>query len=116
MPRARRLGSWNRTATKCSDRHRKSRKSPEGCSSGVRVQLGPAWSFAGIQAAYAAHGVATYPLSNDKTPAVKAYDRIGAPYSAQLALRFSHAKAGGFFAGRRNKLTVVDIDSPDDRL
>jgi len=73
-------------------------------------------SFADIQAAYAAYGVATYPLSENKKPAVRAYDRIGAPYSARLALRFSCATAGGFFAGQRNKLTVVDIDSPDDRL
>jgi hypothetical protein len=72
--------------------------------------------FADIQAAYAAHRIATYPLSVDKTPAVKAYDRIGAPYSAELALRWPDAKAGGFCAGARNKLTVVDIDGIDDRL
>jgi hypothetical protein len=47
---------------------------------------------------------------------VKAYDRIGAPYGGQLASRFPDAMAGGFCAGARNKLTVVDIDSTDDRL
>lgn len=49
-------------------------------------------------------------------PAVSSYKRIGAPYSRQLAMRFPDATAGGFVAGRRNKITVVDIDSPDDRL
>jgi hypothetical protein len=43
------------------------------------VSNGTAMSFADIQTAYATHRVATYPLSVDKTPAVKAYDRIGAP-------------------------------------
>jgi Primase C terminal 1 (PriCT-1)/Bifunctional DNA primase/polymerase, N-terminal len=73
-------------------------------------------SFPAIQAAYALHRVATYPLSADKTPAVRAYDRIGAPYSARLVLRFPDATAAGFCAGRRNGLTVIDIDSTDDRL
>jgi hypothetical protein len=78
--------------------------------------MGTAMSFADIQTAYAARRVVTYPLSVDKTPAVKAYNRIGAPYSAQLVSRFPNATAGGFCAGARNKLTVVDIDSPDGRL
>ncbi len=73
-------------------------------------------SFRAIQAAYAAHGVATYPLSASKTPAVRAYDRIGAPYSALLAIRFPDAPAGGFVAGGKNKIAVADIDSPDERL
>jgi hypothetical protein len=73
-------------------------------------------TFPAIQAAYAAHGVATYPLTAGKKPAVRAYDRIGAPYSAQLAMKFADATAAGFVAGRRNRLTIVDIDSTDHRL
>lgn len=73
-------------------------------------------NFPALQAAYAAHRVATYPLTADKTPAVRAYDRIGAPYSAQLALKYPEATAAGFVAGPRNRITVIDIDSPDDRL
>jgi hypothetical protein len=42
--------------------------------------MGTAMSFADIQAAYAAHRVATYPLSVDEALAAKAYDRTGAPY------------------------------------
>jgi hypothetical protein len=73
-------------------------------------------SFADIQAAYGAHRIATYPLKADKTPAVSGYGRIGAPYSAALATRFPDATAAGFLAGPRNRVTVIDIDSPDDRL
>jgi hypothetical protein len=70
-------------------------------------------AFATLQAAYAAHRIATYPLKENKTPAVRAYDRIGASYSAQLAMRFPDATAAGFVAGPRNRVTVVDIDSAD---
>jgi hypothetical protein len=73
-------------------------------------------AFATIQATYAAHNIATYPLKADKTPAVRAYSRIGGPYSAQLALDYPDAAAAGFMAGPRNRVTVVDIDSPDDCL
>jgi len=73
-------------------------------------------SFAQIQAAYGAIRVATYPLTADKVPAVRAYQRIGANYSAQLALRFPEAMAGGFCAGPHSAVTVVDIDSSDDNL
>jgi hypothetical protein len=73
-------------------------------------------AFATLQAAYAARRVATYPLKGNKTPAVRAYDRIGASYSAQLAMRFPDATAAGFVAGPRNRVTVVDIDSADARL
>ena len=73
-------------------------------------------AFATLQAAYAAHKIATYPLKENKTPAVRAYDRIGASYSAQLAVRFPDATAAGFVAGPRNRVTVVDIDFADARL
>src|SRR5262245_48277783 len=73
-------------------------------------------SFAAIQAAYAAHKVATYPLNADKTPAVKAYSHIGAPYSAQLAVKFCDAMVGGFCAGWRSRITVIDIDTTDTKL
>ncbi len=72
--------------------------------------------FPVLQAAYAVHRIATYPLKADKTPAVSGYQRIGAPYSATLAAKFPDASAAGFVAGARNRVTVVDIDSADDRL
>lgn len=72
--------------------------------------------FAAIQAAYAERGVATYPVGPDKMPAISHYTKVGAPASAQLAIKFLDLPAAGFCAGRRNRLTVVDIDSTDDRL
>jgi hypothetical protein len=73
-------------------------------------------AFMDLQRAYAEHRIATYPLTEDKTPAIRGYDRVGAKGSLQLAMKFPQALAAGFVAGRRNRLTVVDIDSPDDRL
>lgn len=73
-------------------------------------------SFARIQAAYRAIRIATYPLTADKIPAVRAYQRIGANYSARLASRFPEATAAGFCAGSHSAVTVVDIDSNDDHL
>ena len=73
-------------------------------------------SFSAIQRAYGEHGVATFPLGADKTPAVKGYQRVGANGSSQLAIKFADATSAGFCAGRRNRLTVIDIDSTDDRL
>jgi hypothetical protein len=73
-------------------------------------------SFAQLQQAYAAHGVATYPLAESKTPAIRGYAKLGLRVSGQLALKFAAATACGFVAGRRNRITVIDIDSPDDRL
>jgi hypothetical protein len=69
-----------------------------------------------IQAMYAACNVVIYPLSASKTPAVKGYNRIGANGSAMLARKFADATAAGFVAGRRNRLTVVDIYSHDNEL
>jgi Bifunctional DNA primase/polymerase, N-terminal/Primase C terminal 1 (PriCT-1) len=73
-------------------------------------------AFADLQRAYAEHRVATYPLTESKRPAIRGYDRVGPKGSQQLAMKFPTATACGFVAGHRNRLTIVDIDSPDDRL
>jgi hypothetical protein len=73
-------------------------------------------AFATLQAAYARYGVATYPVTGGKVPAVRGYGRVGLEGSRQLALKFADADAGGFVAGKRNGIVVVDIDSADDRL
>lgn len=73
-------------------------------------------AFAVLQEVYARHGVATYPLTEGKAPAVRGYQRIGAAGSCQLVMKFPMADAFGFVAGVRNRVTVVDIDSPDDHL
>ena len=73
-------------------------------------------AFVALQRAYAAHRIATYPLTQEKTPAISGYDRVGIAGSHQLAMKFPEATAAGFVAGRRNRLTVIDIDSTDERL
>lgn len=75
--------------------------------------------FAEWQPRYAEHGVATFPFVIDekgKKPAVKHYARIGLPYSGQLALDFPEAEAFAFAAGKRSKITAIDIDAPDEDL
>jgi len=73
--------------------------------------------FAEWQPRYAHEGVATFPLlieGKTKKPATKGYARTGLKGSEQLALKFPDLDAFAFMAGKRNGITVVDIDSPDD--
>ena len=48
--------------------------------------------YADWQPRYAAHGVATFPVRPDKTPAIKGYLRIGSKGSRQLAQRFAETR------------------------
>ena len=75
--------------------------------------------FAEWQPRYANEGVATFPLSiegKSKKPANKGYANTGLTGSEQLALKFPNADAFAFMAGKRSKITVVDIDAPDEDL
>lgn len=72
--------------------------------------------WASIQSDHAAHGVATYPLAESKTPAITNWQRVGARASGELVIKFPDMLAAGFNAGTRNKLTVIDADSTDERL
>jgi hypothetical protein len=75
-----------------------------------KFNLFPKW-----QAAYAEHGIATYPI-NAKAPAIRAPQKLGIAGSTKLATRFPNAKAFGFHCGPRNRITVVDVDSRDERV
>lgn len=66
------------------------------------------------QPRYAEHGVATFPV-REKRPAVNGYLRMGLPASQQLALKFANDNAFGL-ACRPNRITVVDVDTPDERV
>lgn len=66
------------------------------------------------QPRYAEHGVATFPV-REKRPAVSGYLKMGLPASEQLAIKFPNENAFGL-ACRRNRITVLDVDSPDERL
>jgi hypothetical protein len=75
--------------------------------------------FAEWQPRYAAHRIPTFPVLIDraaKRPAVKGYLKLGSDSSRQLVMRFAHFEAFGFAVGRRSGITVLDVDSPDERL
>lgn len=81
----------------------------------------PASEFARCQPDFAAHGIATFPVRvtpNGKNPAIKNYLRVGLPASARLVRdsRFANADAFGFALGARSKITVLDIDTSDERV
>ena len=72
--------------------------------------------FQTSQAQYAAHRIATFPVGMNKRPAVRGYPKIGLRASAILASKFADAPALGFMCGRRSRVTVLDIDTSDERL
>lgn len=74
--------------------------------------------FAEWQPVYAEHGIATFPVSivgKDKRPAVKGYLKLGSKVSGQLPIKFPEHDAIGL-ACRRNRITVLDVDTPDERV
>lgn len=74
-------------------------------------------TFAKWQPIYAEAGIATFPVDGHaKKPAVGNYLKGGLPASREWARKFSDASALGIACGRRNRLTVLDIDSPDEGL
>lgn len=72
--------------------------------------------FARWQPQYAAAGLATFPVTSEKSPAVSNYLRIGLPASLKLAGKFSEAEAFGFALGAKSGLTILDIDTPDEKV
>jgi primase-like protein/bifunctional DNA primase/polymerase-like protein len=72
--------------------------------------------FGRLQADYAAHGVATFPVDANKRPMVSRYNRFGLVGSSEIANKFAHAPAIGFMGGSRNGVTVLDVDTTDERV
>lgn len=71
--------------------------------------------FSEWQPRYAEHGIATFPV-RDKVPCVSNYLKMGIPASKQLAIKFPAAEGLGLACGKRTGITVLDVDSPDERL
>jgi hypothetical protein len=71
--------------------------------------------FAQWQPVYAEHNIPTFPCKPDKRPAVTNYGRFGLPASNQIASR-SDADALGFMCGKRSRITVLDVDTTDERI
>jgi Primase C terminal 1 (PriCT-1) len=71
--------------------------------------------FAEWQPRYAKYRVATFPVENKK-PRISHWQKVGLPASAQLAMKFADADAFGFQCGKFNRITLIDIDSRDERI
>jgi hypothetical protein len=71
--------------------------------------------FAEWQPRYAKHRIATFPVEN-KRPCVRHWQKMGLRASSQLAMKFADADAFGFQCGKVNRITLVDIDSRDERI
>jgi hypothetical protein len=71
------------------------------------------------QEEYADRKISTFPIAMEdgaKKPLVRHYDKIGLAASAKMADRFRNASMLGFMAGKRSRLTVLDIDTPNESL
>jgi Bifunctional DNA primase/polymerase, N-terminal len=69
--------------------------------------------FAKYQPRYAEHNVITFPVSPDKKPAIKHWQKVGLEGSAKLAAKFSDVDSFGFPLGPRSGLTILDVDTKD---
>ena len=58
----------------------------------------------------------TFPLGEQKKPAVKQWGKIGLPASASLATRFTESHGLAFVTDQRNGVAIVDVDSVDERV
>ena len=67
--------------------------------------------FAKYQPRYAEQNVITFPVSPDKKPAIKNWQRVGLEGSAKLAEKFSEVDTFGFPLGPRSGLTILDVDT-----
>src|SRR6516164_1981247 len=72
--------------------------------------------FSAWQPRYAEQNVVTFPVGDDKKPAVKNWQRLGPKGSAQLANKFTDADAFGFPLGPRSGVTILDVDTRDERV
>src|SRR5262249_41103523 len=73
-------------------------------------------TFSEWQPIYAERGITLIPCGPNKAPLVKNPQKFGRDASAVLAGKFSDAGAFGYYCGRRNGITVLDVDTTDERV
>jgi hypothetical protein len=76
-------------------------------------------SFRNWQPEYAAHNIPTFPVQIEpdrKKPMVSNYCRFGIPASTGISRKYPDATAIGFMAGKRSRLTILDVDTTDERV
>lgn len=71
--------------------------------------------FAEWQPRYAERGLATFPV-REKRPAVRGYLKLGLATSSLLAEKFSNADAFGFAVGKCSNITILDVDTTDEKI
>jgi len=72
--------------------------------------------FSTWQPRYAEHGIATFPTGEAKKPSIRGWQKVGLKGSAELANKFGDADALGYITGRRSNVTVVDVDTADEKI
>jgi hypothetical protein len=75
--------------------------------------------FSRWQPEYAARGIATFPVEivdGRKKPMLTNWHKIGLRGSTELAGKFTDADMLGYVTGRRSMVTVVDVDTTDERV
>lgn len=73
--------------------------------------------FAEWQATYADHNIPTFPVDAfNKKPAVGNFLKAGLPASVDFARKFPDCDAFGFACGSRSRVTVLDIDTEDEKV
>jgi hypothetical protein len=81
----------------------------KGCSDNSR-------GYSHWQPIYAERGITLIPCGDNKIPLVKNPQKFGRDASAEIANKFSDASAFGYYCGRSNGITVLDVDTTDERV
>ena len=80
------------------------------------VGLGGKSPFSEWQPIYAERGITLIPCGDNKVPLVKNPQKFGRDASREIANKFSDASAFGYYCGKRNGITVLDVDTTDERV
>jgi hypothetical protein len=72
--------------------------------------------FSEWQPKYAARGIATFPIGEAKKPSIRGWQKVGLRASTELADKFIDADALGYVTGRRSNVTVLDIDTTEEKI
>jgi hypothetical protein len=109
----------------CS-RQSRERKRGNGSSAGPKVasaiildvssNITQTGRYSQFQPVYAAHGIATFPVGETKKPSIRGWQKVGLNGSAELARKFTNSDAFGYVTGRRSSVTVLDIDTTNERV
>jgi hypothetical protein len=72
--------------------------------------------FSRWQPVYAEHKIATFPVGEAKKPSIRGWQKVGLKGSSELAAKFTDTDALGYVTGRRSNVTVLDIDTTDEKI